>query len=264
MKKLLLLPIFVLLCATLSAQTRWNMGIGLGGTTNCVQFDSGDEMANALFRANYFSSGSLNISFSYKLNEKFSLQSGMDFTEFGFSYSFLKDYSLKDEWMCEPDISASTCITSLPLMFVARTPKTCWNMRFVFGAGFAVRFIDEQWDMTESEDVTISESGVSKTTQVLESAHTVNSVSPAFTWMMGMEKVFRRENSIGFYFKGNQGFNTIAESTVDYRVDGKAYTHTFINRGSFVNFSIAYNFAAFGTRKALKAAAAIPVAPVAP
>jgi hypothetical protein len=262
MKKSILIALFLFAVSASFAQSRWNMSVGLGGTTNVVRFDSGDEMANALFRSDHFRSGGLNVGISYKLTDKFSLQSGFDFTEFGFNYTIGKDYSLKEQWTTEPDISASTCITSIPVMFVMRTPKNCSNIRFVFGAGFAVRGIDEEWDVVHTETVSVTESGVQKSAHIAENSRTVNSLSPAITWMLGLEKVFKKGNSFGFYFRGNQGLNTIAESTVNYAVDGKSYTHTFINRGSFANCSIAYNFSAFGTRKALKAAAA--VAPVAP
>ncbi len=68
--------------------------------------------------------------------------------------------------------------------------------------------------------------------------------------MIGMEKLLRKGNSLSFTFQGNQGLSTISESTVTYTVANKDYTHTFINRGSLVALSLAYNFSPFGTKEA--------------
>jgi len=252
MKKYVLLAAFTSLIFAASAQSRWNIGVHTGCITNISKFESGDEEANALFNNNQYHSFSLGVDFRYRISPKFSLVSGLSFTEFGFSYGMAKDYSLLEPRMNDEDITASTCITSLPAILVMNTPTNCRNNRFIFGAGFVVRGIDEQWENTNTHEVTAYEASNSKSTMMTSQTNSSSGVSPAATWLIGMEKVLKKGNTLSFTFQGTQGFTTIAESTVNYTASNKNYTHTFINRGSFVSFAFAYNFSPFGTRKANK------------
>ncbi len=252
MKNRLLLLILMVSSGSLQAQSNWNLGIQTGCVTNLSIYDSGNEEANALFTNNQYKSMQLGIIARYKISEKFSIQSGMNFTEFGFSYGMAKNYSLKKPFERSSDISSSTCITSLPAMFVLNTPKNCSNVRFIFGLGLAVRGIDAQWDNQDQAEIPANEGANSKTTMMTAESRTVNELSGAATWMIGMEKVLRKGNTMSFTFQGNQGFSTIAESTVSYTANDQFYTHTFINRGSYATFAFAYNFSTFGTRKANK------------
>lgn len=252
MKNSLLLLILSVSIGSINAQSKWNLGIQTGCVTNISKFESGNEEANALFTNNHFKSMQLGVIARYQINEKFSIQSGMNFTEFGFSYGMAKNYSLKKPLERSSDISSSTCITSLPAMFVLNTPKNCSNVRFIFGLGFALRGIDGEWDNQDQAEIPASEGANSKTTMMIAESRTVNELSGAATWMIGMEKVLRKGNTMSFTFQGNQGFSTIAESTVSYTANDQSYTHTFINRGSYATFAFAYNFSTFGTRKANK------------
>ncbi len=252
MKNKLLILILLVSAGTLNAQSNWNLGIQTGCVTNISKFYSGNEEANALFTNNQYKSLQLGLIARYKINDKFSIQSGLNFTEFGFSYGMAKNYSLKDPFERSSDISSSTCITSLPAMFVLNTPKNCSNVRFIFGLGFAVRGIDGQWNNQDQAEIPANEGANSKTTMMTSESRTVNELSGAATWMIGLEKVLRKGNSMSFTFQGNQGFSTIAESTVSYTANNQFYTHTFINRGSYATFAFAYNFSTFGTRKANK------------
>lgn len=252
MKKYLLSLFILFSVITLNAQSRWNIGVQTGCATNVSKFESGDEEANALFNNNNFKSISLGVIFKYKISPKFSFQSGFTFTEFGFSYGIAKDYSLLKPRMMEDDIKSSTCISSIPALIVLNTPVNCRNTRFIFGAGFSVRGSDEKWESTGNEEIVASEAANSKNTTMYAETKATSGISAAATWMIGCEKVLKRGNTMSFTFQGNQGLSTIAESTVNYTASDKQYTHTFINRGSYVTFAFAYNFAPFGTRKANK------------
>jgi len=253
MKKYLLIPAIIILSTlTIQAQSRWGMGIQHGGVTNISRFSSGDEGANALFSNNFTRSLHFAANVRYKISEKFTFQTGISFTEFGFSYGMAKDYSLKKPFERNEDISATTCISTIPVMVLMNTPVNCNNIRFVFGAGVTLRATDSNWDQTDTKEIAPNESGNTGITYLTAESRTTASISPAITWQIGLEKVLRRGNSISFMYTGNQGLTTIAESEVEYTADNKNYSHTFINRGSFVSFSLAYNFMPFGTRKALK------------
>ena len=252
MKKIILVAASTFIMFAASAQSRWNIGIHTGCVTNVSKFESGDEQANAFFNNNHYKSINLGVDFRYKLSSKFSLVSGFSFTEFGFSYGMAKDYSLLEPRKEQDDITANTCITSIPALVVMNTPVNCNNTRFIFGAGFVVRGIDEKWEQTNTHEVTPTEAANSKTTVMTAQTESNGGISPAATWLIGLEKVLKRGNTMSFTFNGTQGFTTIAESTVRYTASNQSYTHTFINRGSFVSFAFAYNFAPFGTKKANK------------
>ncbi len=253
MKKYILLVLVAFATLSASAQSKWNVGIQTGCATNVSKFESGDEEANALFNNNTYKSINLGIIFRYKISPKFSLQSGISFTEFGFSYGLAKDYSLLKPRMMEDDISTSTCISSIPALLVLNTPVNCKNTRFIFGAGLTVRGSDSNWKTTGNEEIIASEAANSKNTMMYAETKATSGVSAAATWMIGCEKLLKTGNSMNFTFQGNQGLSTIAESTVNYTASDKQYSHTFINRGSYVTFAFAYNFSPFGTRKASRA-----------
>lgn len=257
MKKLYAL-LCIVICSTvvLNAQSKWNVGVETGCVTNIAKFDSGDETANALFNSSPHHSIRLAVNFRYKISEKFSIQTGLDFTEFGFDYGLSKDYSLLKPFERSDDISAATCISSIPVMAIINTPINCTNKRFIFGLGVVARGIDQSWESTKIDEISIDESGNNEVTYMTANTGTTSTLSGAVTWMIGMEKMLKSGNSLTFTYKGTQGLGTIAKSTVNYTVNDQNYEHTFINRGSFVSFSIGYNFMPFGTHKARKLEAA--------
>ena len=253
MKNLIVTSILLFSFINLNAQSNWNVGISTGCVTNIAKYSSGNETANALFSNNPSKSIHLAVNFKYKISEKISLQSGFNFTEFGFTYGIAKDYSLLKPFERGDNLSASTCISSIPVLALINTPVNCNNIRFVFGLGATIRGIDSKWDQKDKEEIPADEGGNSKVTYLSAETKTVAALSPAITWQIGIEKVLRKGNTISFVYTGNQGLTTIAESTVQYTASNKNYEHKFINRGSYVSFSIAYSFMPFGSRKALRA-----------
>ncbi len=253
MKKLFTFILLLLATGSINAQSRWNVGIQTGCVTNLSRFESGNEEANALFSNNPYKSALLGVNFRYKISEKFAFQSGFHFTEFGFDYGMAKNYSLLKPEKRNSDINTSTCISSIPAMVIMSTPVNCNNVRFIFGAGVSIRGIDTKWKSESEAEITPSEGANAKTTYMTAESKTVNAISPAGTWLIGIEKMLAKGNSFVFSFQGTQGFSTIAESTVHYTASNQDYTHTFINRGSYATMSFAYNFTTFGTRKAARA-----------
>ncbi len=148
------------------------------------------------------------------------------------------------------DVKTSSCISSIPELLVLNTATNCSNVRFIFGAGVSVRGVDNSWESVSSGEIKSYEAANITDTYITAQSGTSATISPAATWMIGMERLLKKGNSITFTFQGNQGLNTVSKSTVNYTVANNNYTHTFVNRGSFVNFVLAYNFSPFGTRKA--------------
>ncbi len=250
MKNLLILLVLIAITTSVSAQSKWNMSLGTGAVTNISKFNAGDEDANGLFSSNPIQSHNLSLNFRYRICEKLSFQTGLTFAKTGFSYSIAEDYSLLKPFCKKDDINTSSYISSIPFMLVMNTAPNCSNVRFIFGAGASVRGVDNNWESESSGEIKSYEAANITDTYITATSRTKSTVSPALTWMIGMEKLLRKGNSLSFTFQGNQGLSTISESTVNYTVANKDYTHTFINRGSFVALSLAYNFSPFGTKKA--------------
>ena len=81
-----------------------------------------------------------------------------------------------------------------------------------------------------------------------QESHSIGGTS-SFTWLVGVEKVFKRGSMLDFTFQANYGFSTLAESTVYYTADNKNYHHTFSNDGSYVALAVAYFFRPIGSLK---------------
>jgi hypothetical protein len=253
MKNLILLLALITTGTVATAQSKWNIGIGTGATTNLSKYDSGNEEANALFENNPYQSHNLTVNFRYKISEKLAFQTGLGFSEIGYSYSIAKDYSLLKPMECnDDDIRTGTFISDIPAMIILNTPVNCSKVRFIFGAGFSIRGVNNSWDNQSAGEIKSYEAANSNDTYITAQSGTQATVAPAAIWMIGVERMLKKGNSLSFAFQGTQGFTTISESTVNYTVANKDYTHTFINRGSLVTFSLAYNFMQFGSRNALK------------
>ena len=254
MKNFTLTLILLTVVSVASAQSNWNIGLATGCVTNISKFDHGDEVANALFDNFPVQSHNFAVNFRYKISDKFSFQTGMSFAEVGFTYAIAKDYSLKEPFKCDDDdISSTTYMSNFPAMIIMNTPLNCSKFRFIFGAGVAIRGVDNNWESISTGEVPTYENASAQQTYITAQSGTTTTISPAATWLIGLERVCTKGNSFSFTFQGNQGFNKVSESTVSYNIGGKEYTHSFINRGSFVSFSLAYNFMPFGTRKAQNA-----------
>src|SRR5690349_24957471 len=126
MKKLTLTSIlFFTIIASAFSQSKWNIGLSSGCVTNITKFDSGNEEANALF-SNYPSkSFGLGVNVRYKISEKFAFQTGMFFSQMGFSYAMAKDYSLLKPFEQHDYLTSQTCMTSIPALVLFNTKTNC-------------------------------------------------------------------------------------------------------------------------------------------
>ncbi len=253
MKKNLYFLLMLLTFPTvMPAQSRWSIGIQSGLIANVSKFDGGDENADALFSNQPYKTVHLDVSFRYKLSERISFASGFDFSEVGFTYQIEKDYSLMHPEKRAQEINQSTCITGIPVMALITTPMNCTRTRIIAGAGIVLRGVDSKWESEKNETIVDKTNGRSSNEVYISSySKSTSFLSSAITWTVGFEKELAKGNMLSLSFRGQQGLNSVAKSTVNYSTIESNYTHTFINRGSSVAFVFSYYFAPFGSRKAL-------------
>ncbi|MEP7170589.1 MAG: hypothetical protein ABI855_14560, partial [Bacteroidota bacterium] len=119
MKKILFTAVIISLAHFSYGQNRWSIGVMLGGGVNVSKFSGGMENANAFFSNAPHRTGQIGVYARYKICERFSLQSGYDFSEIGFTYLFAKNYSLKKNEKDHFDVmKTSTCISRMPVMMI--------------------------------------------------------------------------------------------------------------------------------------------------
>jgi hypothetical protein len=249
MKKSLLILTLITISLNSFATGEMNIGLTMGGTGNYSKYSGGMTDASALFTNNIFASGWIGVEFRKMFSEHWSFKTGFNFSEFGFSYLLAKDYNLlkpEDQFI---ELRTGTCISQIPIMVIYQSKLNCKNWRFIAGGGVAFNVIDNKWISNSTE--TNEEEGVSQTNkaELTINASAQKTANGSFTWMFGFEKVFKRGNMLSFTWSGNQGFSTIATSKVDYKVDGKDYTHSFTNNGSWFGFGITYYFLPIGWKK---------------
>ncbi|MFI5219787.1 MAG: outer membrane beta-barrel protein [Bacteroidia bacterium] len=255
MKKILLIAALIMFSYSVNSQSPWNIGVMLSAGGNISQFSGGMEQANALFTHSVHPVGQLGVYARYRIAPNWSLQSGFDFSQIGFTYLFAKDYSLLNEMDHNEIMYSATCVSRMPAMIIYNSKLNCRNWRFIAGAGFALNVIDNNWQSSYN-DIIECPTGMSEeqmknyySEYKFEEAHATSAANGSFTWLMGFEKVFKRGNMFSFTFQGNAGFTPLAESTVQYFADGTNYHHTFTNYGTYCSFGISYYFLPVGSKK---------------
>lgn len=244
------ISMFLMMSAShIQAQSGWNIGIQPGPTTNLSIFDKGDEEASALFGNNMFHGGQISLLSKYHFTEKKAIETGIIFSQFGFSYGLSKNYSLKKAFERNEEIKTEIGLITIPAMAVIHTRRNCSNVRFVFGIGAAVQFIENIRDESRYASTKADEDGNARTSVLTANTSTTEQMSGSLIWKIGIEKMLKRGGALTFTYTGNQGLNKVAESNVTYNIDGNEYRHQFINRASFVNVAIGYQFRTIGSKK---------------
>ncbi len=234
---------------SIHAQTGWNIGIQPGPSTNLSIFDKGDEEASALFGNNMFHGGQISLLSKYHFTERKAIETGIILSQFGFSYGLSKNYSLKKAFERNEEIKTEIGLITIPAMAVIHTRRNCSNVRFVFGIGAAIQFIENIQDESKYSSTKTDENGNARTSVLTANTSTTEQLSGSLIWKIGVEKLLKRGGALTFTYTGNQGLNKVAESDVTYNIDGNEYRHQFINRASFVNLAIGYQFRTFGSKK---------------
>lgn len=224
-------------------------GISMLGGTNYAQLSGGSDVAHAGFYKNNYGTGSLNFQARYFINEKWSVQSGIGFTSIGFDIGFAKNYSLvKNDHFIKS--SASIEVTQIPLMAIYNFKPDCKNKLWVAGAGFNFMFSGKNVNTvmypTQSKNETYLMPQLTNYSQTITSGKfsTTN-----LQLMVGREKKFNKGNRLSLNFIWNIGLaGNIAQSKVNYTLDGTDYEHVFSNQGHYAGLSISYLFSSKSTR----------------
>jgi hypothetical protein len=239
MKKYLLF-FLLLITAGATAQRSFRFGVSFGTIANSSEFVSGMEQANALFDHTDHGSGYIAFMFEKDLCDRFSLETGLSFTELGFTYSMAKDYSLRKPLDRRNILALGNCIGQVPLFLNYKTKLNCSNNRWFLGAGPQLMYSTENFDKTSSAE--INEEGVT-TTSDLSQHYTMNSFAAvSLAGQFGIEHVYKKGSRLRWTFLCNHGFSELGFSEVNYVVNGTSYTHNFSNSGSYAGFNVSWFF----------------------
>ncbi len=251
MKKIIISALCILAINGFSQDEKtWRIGVQIGSQNNHSRFTGGMSDANARFNHNTHGAGALNVIWRYDLNKHWMLMTGLGINSFGFQYSLSQNYSLANYGKHNNQyvgVQSSFGALEIPAMVFYKFNPNCKNGRWLVGAGFAQTFIGAQTNSNDSWQGGESVAVVPATNDV----H-LNSTSVAkggnywfFRWSVGRERTYKNGGILNASILFNVGFNKIGESTVNYTVDNKDYTHSFTNTGNFVGFRLAYFFKPF-------------------
>ncbi|HRG58352.1 MAG TPA: outer membrane beta-barrel protein [Bacteroidia bacterium] len=250
MKKILLLSLIILNYTNIFAfKDKVQYGISLFGGSNASQLSGGSDLAHAGFYKHNFGTASLNFHGRYFVDDKWSLQTGIGFTSIGFEFGFAKNYSLiKNDHFIKS--TASINVTQIPLLLIYNFKPDCKKKSWVVGAGFNFMFSDKAVNTVIYPEQSKNESIYLP--QLTNFSQTVTAGKFSTTnlqLMVGREKKFNKGNRLSFNFVWNISMaGDIAQSKVNYTLDGTDYEHIFSNQGHYAGFSIAYLFSTKSTR----------------
>lgn len=224
-------------------------GASLGLAGNNSYFIGGSDQAHGSFHRNVFGTASLNFSARYFLNETWSVQSGIGFTELGFESGFTQNYSLikNNHFVLNRQ---SLPVTQIPLMGIYSFKPDCKNRNWFIGAGFNFMFVGKK--NNEIKQPAMAGDELNLLPEVLNytsELRVTKKSTPSIQFMAGREKKFSKGNRLSVAFLYNIGLTgTMATSSVAYTIDGTDYNHIFSNRGDFAGLCFTYYFSSKATR----------------
>jgi hypothetical protein len=250
MKRNLLLLAFSVITFSSFAQSNWSMGIQLASVGNDAVYSGGMSGADARFHQNPFNGGSLAFIFRYKISDRWTMQTGLGFTELGFSYAIANNYSLLRRSEHFTFNNSNVCVSEVPAMALYTFKPNCRSWRYFAGIGgkLVINSGETTMDITTHPDESV---GVTGNTFIEQHMHADAFISPCGTFTFGIEKLMKRGNIFSISLVANKGFMEITNSTVRYDLDGTTYEHSFTNYGDYCGLALAYHFKPFGSKKAL-------------
>lgn len=242
MKKLNLFLLASVFSLSAFAQNGWKLGITAGSVSSKSYYSGGMQEANARFHKQNYGSGMLGIVARKTINTHFSWQFGLKFNQIGFQYGIAENYSLLAKHDRHTITKIGLGTVNIPATLIYNTNYNCRNVRWFVGAGLSLTASGTSMNTTQT--ITPGEStSANSSTVVLSQTVEASSYTKINGHVMGgVEKQFKsgRMLSAAVYF--NKGFSAVATSTVNYTIDGKDYTHTFTNYGSYAGLSLTYYF----------------------
>ena len=236
---------FIVLTLTGYSQTdkTWAFGIGCGLHGNNSRFSGGSDLADGSFNHNPFGSGAIEGLVRYDYNSRWMFMTGFGFTSYGFEFSRNTDhYSLSNEDEYRHNVVRNEFgAIEIPIMAFYKFKLNCRNARWLLGAGFNKLLTGKQ-QSTESYSTDSEEGTITVPNYLTSEASANGGAFTMFRFAVGRERIMKRGSIVQVGFWINVGFKTLAETTVDYTVDGVKYNHTFTNKGDFVGIRAAYYF----------------------
>src|SRR5205085_8392825 len=141
--------------------------------------------ANALFTNEPFQSVRLAVNARYRINSWMSLQSGFNFTEFGFTYALAENYSLLKPENRLAKLNTSTCISQVPALVIINTPVDCHQLRWIFGAGVMAAGIDDKWESETNTEIKTTENAKTTNTYMSEHSRSLHGATGSIMWLIG-------------------------------------------------------------------------------
>lgn len=231
--------ILILFATTAFAQNKLRLGIGLGSVANKSYYVSGNETASALFTNHDLGAGLISFIANKEIGKRFSIQGSLSFTEIGFHYSLSKNYSLLNPESKFNNVKAANCIGTIPVLFNIHSNLNCRNWRWVAGIGPELLYSFEDFNATVE--------GSDNKEDVVNSSMSQKAMIPAFTafnliWQVSREKQLKKGGLFRIGIVASHGFSELGFSTVEYNVDGSAYSHSFSTKGSYAGLNINWLF----------------------
>jgi len=250
MKKIFLLSISMFVAFQSQAfKSNMQYGFSLLGGTNYAQFSGGSDFAHASFYKHNSGTGAFNFNARYFIDERWSVQSGIGFTSIGFEVGFAQNYSLvkNDHFI---NSSTNINVTQIPLMAIYNFKPDCKNKSWLVGAGFNFMFSDKNVNTTVYP--TQSKNEIYLMPQLSNYSQTITAGKFSTTnlqLMVGREKKFNKGNRLSLNVVWNIGLaGDIAQSKVNYTLDGTDYEHIFSNQGHYAGLSVSYLFSTKASR----------------
>lgn len=205
------------------------------------------EEADAVFNHNEHGAGLIAFTLSRELGQHFSVQGAFSFTEVGFNYALSRNYSLLNPDSRYLSSSVGNCIGTVPILFNYHTKYNCNNWRWFAGIGPELVYSAENFNKVQGSDYT--EEGITSGDELVQNTSMPSFATINLGFQFGIEKLYRKGGMLRFGFTGSKGFSEIGYSDVEYTVNGRFYSHSFSNDGSYAGMFVSWFFRPFNKGK---------------
>ena len=228
----------------ISAQTneQWRLGFQFGFQGNHAQLIGGDKMADARFEQNNAGAAGLNLFARYDYNQHWMLLTGIGLSSYGFEFSLANKYALSLPESRRTVLKGGIGLLEIPFMLHYKFNPNCKQVKWIVGAGFIQNL--QGGNRLSVQELKISEgyTGIGYFNCEVKQSR---ALFPTIRFSVGREKQLEGGGILNCSLLLNYGFAQNARATVNYEIDGQAYTHQFGNRGNYAGIRIAYYLAPF-------------------
>lgn len=214
----------------------WRLGLQIGLHGNSTYASGGQLQAHSRFHNN--DAGSLGVTFQgrFDYNKHWMVLFGLGVNSFGFDYAIAENYSLLNPDKNYSKLTTEFAVVEAPIMLHYKFNPNCKNNKWLIGAGFSQGLLSgENIEKAFANNVeAVNELEFVTQTQVNNSFFTCLRLS------LGLEKTYKNGSILNGSLYANIGFKSIAQSTVNYKLDNTNYQHRFSNNGNFIGLKLAY------------------------